>query len=227
MISTQFLQNCQAGDEEAIETLVRTHQRGVFQLALSILDDAPLLNSAGEAGMENGQGSAAQVNKLAAISISEAAAEAELATFETFNAALDRLGHYREDIPFTLWLYGIALEVTRRRKRRWKLRQWWQNLTGKPATQGLEAFSNQPLSERHGAVPEPPAFLPGDMEMWSAVRSLDEKLRIPVVLHYYHEFPIDQIALLMHLSEGAVHARLDAAREKIGKSLENSPRARS
>ena len=38
MITTQFLQNCQAGDEDAIETLVRTYQRGVFQLALTVLD---------------------------------------------------------------------------------------------------------------------------------------------------------------------------------------------
>ncbi len=39
MISPQFLQSCQSGDEAAIQNLVRTYQRAVFQLALSIIDD--------------------------------------------------------------------------------------------------------------------------------------------------------------------------------------------
>ena len=39
MISPQFLNDCLNGNENAIQTLIRTHQRPVFQLALSILDD--------------------------------------------------------------------------------------------------------------------------------------------------------------------------------------------
>jgi DNA-directed RNA polymerase specialized sigma24 family protein len=54
-----------------------------------------------------------------------------------------------------------------------------------------------------------------DDAVWQAVRGLDEKLRIPIVLRYYHEYPISEIARLLRISEGAVHARLDAAREKI------------
>ena len=219
MISTQFLQNCQAGDENAIETLVRTHQRGVFQLALSILDDAPILKNSSSQG--NNEPDAAEAARTqAAISISEAAVEAEVATRQTFTAALDRLGRYREDVPFTLWLYGIALDVSRRRMRQWKLRKWWWRMGGRHIDKAWDAITSSSLKDPAPVFTDPVYFLPGDIEMWSAVRGLDERLRIPVVLHYYHELPIDETALLMHLSDGAVHARLDSAREKIARALE-------
>jgi DNA-directed RNA polymerase specialized sigma24 family protein len=44
---------------------------------------------------------------------------------------------------------------------------------------------------------------------------MDEKLRLPVVLRYYHDFSVGEIARLLHIGEGTVHARLDSAREKI------------
>lgn len=220
MISTQFLQNCQSGDEEAIETLVRTHQRGVFQLALSILDDAPVdkgVARSSEDGSREGT-NAQTVGDQTARSIAEAAAEAELATRETFTAALDRLNHYREDVPFTTWLYGIALQMTLRRLRRWKFRKWWWRIAGRHLARIW--FAVKGGEPEPAPAPEPVNFQPGDLEMWSAIRGLNPGLRIPVVLHYYHEFPLDEIALLMHISEGAVHARLDTAREKIARTLE-------
>lgn len=219
MISTQFLQNCQAGDEEAISTLVRTHQRGVFQLALSILDDAPIArDSLNEGNNEPDSGAAAR--SQIAKSVSEAAVEAEAATRQTFTVALDRLGRYREDIPFNLWLYGIALDVSKRRLRQWRLRKWWWRIGGRFIDQAWDAISGSNLRDAAPVFTDPSNFLPGNIEMWSAVRGLNDRLRIPVVLHYYHELPIDEIALLMHLSEGAVHARLDSAREKISRALE-------
>lgn len=193
MISTQFLQKCQSGDEEAIQTLVRTHQRGVFQLALSILDDSPI---------------------MAPRASDDTVREAELATRETFVMALNRIGRYREDMPFASWIYRIAILVSQRRARRWKLRRFFTHWLGR-----LLPFWFGPV-ETAASTPEAnPHLLPGDTEMWLAVRGLDASLRLPVVLRYYHDFSIDEIARLLHLSEGAVHARLDAARERIAKDI--------
>jgi DNA-directed RNA polymerase specialized sigma24 family protein len=61
---------------------------------------------------------------------------------------------------------------------------------------------------------------PGDADLWNSVRTLDEKLRIPVILRYYHDYPVSEISNLLHISEGTVHARLDAAREKIALSAD-------
>lgn len=196
MISTQFLQNCLAGDEESIETLVRSHQRGVFQLALSILDDAPSQDSQ-------------QVN--------EAVAAAEAVTRETFIKAIDRLPRYREDTPFLTWLYRITVEVAIRYARRSKGRRWLAH-SAVPLSRIFPRLVGDSASAAT-ILPEP-HFLPGDKEMWLAVRKLSLNLRLPVVLRYYHDFPVSEIARVLRMSEGGVHARLDQARERITRSLE-------
>lgn len=192
MISTQFLQSCMAGDEESIATLVRTHQRGVFQLALSILDDAEMPPGSWRTGMAGDSHPVVQ--------------QAEIATRQTFITAIDRLGRYREDLPFDTWLYAIAIEVARKRYRRWRARRWWGGLFAR-------LFGARPSADGQGEAAA--SLSPADRELWSAVRRLDEKLRIPVVLRYYHDFTIHDIAKMLRLSEGAVHARLDAAREQL------------
>ena len=197
MISTQFLQSCMSGDEQAITTLVRTHQRGVFQLALSILDDAETPPGVGIAGANNEPSPVVQ--------------QAEIVTRQTFITAIDRLGRYREETPFETWLYGITIKLAVQRYRRWKTQRWWgglfRRLMPRPVWHsGLKAS---------GASPAAVYLQPSDIELWSAVRRLEEKLRVPVVLRYYHDFPIHEIAKMLRLSEGAVHARLDSARERL------------
>jgi RNA polymerase sigma-70 factor, ECF subfamily len=217
MISSQFIQSCQSGDENAIRSLVRTYQRAVFQLALSILDD----------------GHPAERDAAGRAFLSSAPDQAEAATRETFIAALDRMGRYREDSNFEIWLYGITVQISRRRARRWRARRgvlgvvWrtWRAIIHPPATDsdGLEISIRQeePAPPAEGTASADPHLLhPGDAELWLSVRHLDEKLRIPVVLRYYHDYPISEIARLLHISEGTVHARLDAAREKIALRIE-------
>lgn len=176
MISTQFLNDVISGDENAIQTLIRTHQRGVFQLVLSVIDDAEK-------------------------SPQESVEEAEAATRDTFIRAIDRLSRYREDVPFTTWLYSVAIEVARKRSRSMRMRR------------ALGGLFNRGKSDFY--APAHPDAHPGDEAMWQSVRKLKEDLRIPVVLRYYHDYPISEIARLLHVSEGAVHARLDQARDKI------------
>lgn len=192
MITTQFIQSCQAGDEGAVETLVRSHQRVVFQLALSVIDD----DSTG--------GVSPDVLR-----------QAETATRETFVAALDRLNHYREDTPFEPWLYRIAVRVSRRRYRLWKLQRGLGRLFGGARAALFRGRSSPEAFEKPPAVD--PRFLPGDAELWAAVRALPEKMRLAVVLRYYHEMSIEDIARVLGTREGAVHARLDAARERIAR----------
>ena len=67
----------------------------------------------------------------------------------------------------------------------------------------------------HAVLAAGPRFHPGDAELWASVRHLNEAMRVPVVLRYYHDYSIADIARLLRISEGTVHARLDAAREKI------------
>ena len=234
MISTQTINECLSGSEAAIQALVRSHQREVFQLALSILDcsDAPL---------------------------AESSAQAEIATRDTFVTALDRLGRYRVQTPFNTWLFRIAIETSRRRARAWQRERSWQAFRSvflkwvpvrkreadqpaqlldekgpepfdHPAANALPAAGQEPAADNlpaaHNLTPLSNPELPltdftvrarSEEALWQSVRALDEKLRLPVVLRYYHDFPVAEIARLLRLSEGAVHARLDQAREKIAR----------
>ena len=96
MISPEFINECITGKEGAIHSLVRGYQRGVFQIALTVLDNG-------------------------AAPVSEAAYQAEAATRDTIIIAVDRLGQYREDQPFTTWLYRIAIKTSQKRAKRWRL----------------------------------------------------------------------------------------------------------
>ena len=47
------------------------------------------------------------------------------------------------------------------------------------------------------------------------VQSLPERLRNPVLLHYYADMPIREVAALLGRKEGTVKADLHAARELL------------
>lgn len=231
MNSMPLIQSLLAGDEGAVETLVRSYQRPVFLLALTILDDG--------AGEHPGP---------------QVIAEAEAAAQDTFMTALDSLNRYREDTPFDIWLYRFAVRAARRRVRLRGVRQAAGRVTGAVArrvagartgsgaanfkpldlsrevelphrreesaaeTAGAETAGagtpDAPVRAGHGPAPTVPAGTADD-DLWQAVRGLNESLRLPVVLRYYHDFSVEQIALILRKSEGAVHARLDAARESL------------
>ena len=56
-------------------------------------------------------------------------------------------------------------------------------------------------------------------ELYRAVNTLKEELRIPVILYYMEEFNIKEIAQILDISEGAVQKRLARAREKLRKTV--------
>ncbi len=55
----------------------------------------------------------------------------------------------------------------------------------------------------------------------SMVDALPEKLRICVILYYYNELPVAQIAALLEISENTVKSRLNYARQQIKKQVED------
>jgi RNA polymerase sigma factor (sigma-70 family) len=182
MITPQFIHECISGSESAIQSMVRSNQRGVFQIALTVIDD-------GSAPIE------------------EAVKQAEIATRDTFILALDQLYKYQEETPFTAWLYRYAITASRRRARRWRLERALLS-----ALWGAGRIFSRAVSKTPGEAVEKDGFQ-------AHIRGLSENLRLPLVLRYYHDFSPAEIARLLNIGEGAVHARLDAAREKITGSL--------
>ena len=57
-------------------------------------------------------------------------------------------------------------------------------------------------------------------ELYAAVNSLKEELRLPVILYYIEDFSVREIAQILEISEGAVQKRLARARGKLRQELQ-------
>lgn len=62
-------------------------------------------------------------------------------------------------------------------------------------------------------------------ELYRAVNSLKEELRLPVILYYIEDFNIREIAQVLDITEGAVQKRLARARGKLRMNLQESEAA--
>ncbi|WP_231573988.1 sigma-70 family RNA polymerase sigma factor [Paenibacillus sp. FSL R5-0345] len=59
----------------------------------------------------------------------------------------------------------------------------------------------------------------GNVDLQSFINQLDESLRLVIVLFYYDDLSIKQIADVLDISEGAVRARLHRARRLLSKQI--------
>ena len=175
---SRLIADCIAGNEAAIEQLVRQHETGVFRLALSIVGDA---------------------------------AEANEITQETFISALRSLRSYEERKSFKAWLYTITLNYSRNLLRKRKILERLRS-----ATSSLFRLEGQKriLPEENVIQNEE------DGTIWNGLNNLDERHRIVLVLRYFHEMSVAEIAETLALPEGTVHSRLHTARERLRLALE-------
>ena len=59
-----------------------------------------------------------------------------------------------------------------------------------------------------------------ELDLWEHIKNLPDTLRAPVVLFYYEDLPISEIADILSLSPGAVKTRLSRARVLLRMRLE-------
>jgi RNA polymerase sigma-70 factor (ECF subfamily) len=131
--------------------------------------------------------------------------EAEDITQETFLAALRSLDSFRGDSAFKTWLFSISLNVCHSRLRRNKTRNYVQQIL-------------QNLFQLRGGNEHPENEViknEADTEIWLAIRSLNNKHRIPLILRYYHDLSVIDIAAILGIPPGTVHSRLNHARNKL------------
>lgn len=179
--------------------------------ALPLVHAEPVLEAAAPLAVDEFVRAYQQGVYRLAFSILEDADEAEDATQEALVAAVGKLETFRGQSALRTWVYAIALNVCRRRlqKRR----------SGQRLIDVLQSWLH--LRSEAPLLPEEAAL---DHEVQTgvarAVRALDEKHRLPVILRYYHDLPVSEIAQVLGLSEGTVHSRLFTARERLRLRLE-------
>jgi RNA polymerase sigma-70 factor (ECF subfamily) len=176
---TWLVSECIAGNEDAIETLVRQYEGSVFRLALSIV------------------GETAEANEI---------------TQDTFIAALRALPAYEEQKSFKAWLFTITVNQSRSRLRK---RKTLERLKASLTTLFHVEFQKQALPEEMVIQNEKEAAL------WRALQQMDEPHRMVVVLRYFHELSVMEIAEVLSISEGTVHSRLHNARAKLKSALKH------
>jgi RNA polymerase sigma-70 factor (ECF subfamily) len=148
-----------------------------------------------------------------ALSILDDPGEANEATQDTFIAALKALKTYRERSTFKAWLYKIALNISRSRlRKKYALERLQHTLTNI-----FEVKSQRPPTLEELIIENE-----NDAALRKAIEGLGEKHRIPIVLRYYHEFSIAEIAEILNIKEGTVHSRLSIGRERLRTELEGS-----
>lgn len=147
-----------------------------------------------------------------ALSILAEAAEANEATQETFLAVLANLKSYQERASFKAWIYTIALNTSRSRLRKQK--------TVTRLKKTLETLFRVQVQK----TPSPEETViqqERDDKLWAAIGKLNEKQRMPLVLRYFQELSVAEIAEILQINEGTVHSRLFTAREQLRAALEN------
>jgi RNA polymerase sigma-70 factor (ECF subfamily) len=137
--------------------------------------------------------------------------EANEITQDTFIAALGALPSYQESSTFKAWLFKIALNLGRSRLRKRKALERLQHTL---------KILFQVQSQRLPTLEEAIINHEKDAMLWKALEKLGEKHRLPIVLRYYHDFSIGEIAEILKVKEGTVHSRLSIARERLRLELE-------
>lgn len=111
--------------------------------------------------------------------------------------------NYDVNRPFLFWLHGIALkQIQKWRTNRWRRFRIFEKKRLLEVEEHL--FSDHPVlaAETHH-------------EILSMVHQLSYKLRIVIILRYYHDYSFDEIAELLDIPVGTAKSRHHAALGKL------------
>jgi RNA polymerase sigma-70 factor, ECF subfamily len=140
-------------------------------------------------------------------------AEAQEATQDALLAALRSLDSFRGEAKLSTWLYSITVNLCRNRLRSHQRRERIRNLFERLTTpiDDLPAQPENVLIQKQAKT-----------NLFEIIQSLNEKHRLPIILRYYHDCPVAEIAQILDIPEGTVHSRLNTARKRIRDQIDNN-----
>ena len=131
------------------------------------------------------------------------AQQAEDAMQDTFLKAWRNLDQFekRNGASEKTWLMHIALNVCRDYRRT----RWFRHVDMSRALEDVPLHMNDALPE--------------DRELLMDVLALPEKLRQPILLYYYQDMTLEEVAETLGVSKSAIHSRLRKAEDMLKVSL--------
>ena len=128
---------------------------------------------------------------------------------EAFVQCYQRIGQLRDPARFKSWLWTLltraAWKYCRRRGREEPVAEFFDD-SAKAGESALGAVLRTEQSR----------------ELFQAVQALEQKQRTVVVLYYYNDMAVRDIARVLECREGTVKSRLFAARRNLQKAMEHS-----
>lgn len=104
------------------------------------------------------------------------------------------------------WLYRITINQCKSKLRTWSFRNIF--FTDKLPEQKTESNVENIVVDNETSD-----------ELYQGILRLDPKYRLVIVLYYYHDFQIDEIANILETNENTIKTRLFRARKKLKKTL--------
>ena len=124
---------------------------------------------------------------------------------DTWLRVLEKQDRYDPDQPFEPWLTRICVNLYRSRLRRWALQPQAQFATQEDLTAFLEGVPDTPQKSYQ--------------DLYDAVNTLPEKLRLTVILYYFKDMDVPATANLLKVPAGTVKSRLGRARKQLREVL--------
>ncbi|WP_028594305.1 sigma-70 family RNA polymerase sigma factor [Paenibacillus assamensis] len=121
------------------------------------------------------------------------------------------LANYDISRPFQFWLHGLVIrQVQRFRVKRWRRCRIFER---------IRIFSRE---EHHWD--KPTVMTEGiDQEISQAIQSLTDKQRAVIILRFFHDYTLEEIASLLNIPLGTVKSRYHAALQALRKHVGNLP----
>ena len=126
---------------------------------------------------------------------------------ETWLRVCRRISQYDPGKPFEPWLTGICVNTYRDELRKKKLSKLFDGFsTTDEKEQAINAVESQ-KQEDHS-------------DLHAAVDRLPHKLRMAVILHYFHDMKHEQTAAALGIPVGTVKSRLNQAKKLLREELQ-------
>ena len=142
----------------------------------------------------------------AALALCENSQDAEDLVFRTLEQAVKKIHQFNPEYSFFNWLYTILRNFRKMDLRKKHLIVPFGSTEDLPETPEL-SISEELLSES------------SDDTIEEAIRSLSEPLREVIVLRYYYDKTLAEIAIMLNIPDGTVKSRLYNAHNALYKSL--------
>lgn len=145
-----------------------------------------------------------------ALSILDDPDEADDVAQDAIIQAIRAIASYRAEASFQTWFYRIVvnncLGKLRKRRARERLNRFLTDIVKRDSEKRREIESRAIKDERTDHIIR-------------IINDLDTKYRLPIVLRYYQDLPIAQIAEILKVSPRTVHTRMKTGHHLIRKSL--------